>query len=157
MWSKRFRQLQSLALCFSLALCYYVSLSRPAPRISRVSVTNEKCVEKAIEEYAAFHAHGIESIRAGKPVQVLVYECHGSQRCGGLGNRLEGILSAFYVAVATRRVFVIDSHEPFPLDETLEPSSINWNIMSLLNTRDHGSNETIDLIDHNDDLENLFF
>ena len=49
------------------------------------------------------------------PVHVLVYECH--VHCGGLGDRISGILSAFYAAVATDRMFVIDSTMPIELRE----------------------------------------
>ena len=47
--------------------------------------------------------------------------------CGGLGDRLNGILSSFVIAMITNRSFAIDWLSPCPLSEHLIPAHINWN------------------------------
>lgn len=56
----------------------------------------------------------------------LTYHCNGVT-CGGLGDRLQGIVQAFYMALCTDRVFLVDwrrrrgrpsSSESIPVDDT---------------------------------------
>lgn len=46
--------------------------------------------------------------------------------CGGLGDRLNGIISTFLIAMITRRSFAIDWRSPCSLSEHLIPNEINW-------------------------------
>jgi len=79
-----------------------------------------------LEAYSNYHARGLEFMRSGGEVKLLVYDCHDSN-CGGAGNRLAGMISAFYVAVATNRIFLVNHTSPFPLEDTLVPQTIQWN------------------------------
>ena len=47
-------------------------------------------------------------------------------QCGGLGDRLNGIMSSFVVALLTGRLFVIDWQTPCPLEEHLVPHAVDW-------------------------------
>ena len=47
--------------------------------------------------------------------RILVYRCSSMGFCGGHGDRLNGILSMFLLALVTKRAFYIDSPRPLPL------------------------------------------
>jgi hypothetical protein len=53
---------------------------------------------------------------------------HASQGCGGLGDRLVGLISAFVLAILTQRHFRIEWRTPHPLRDMWEPgtSAIPW-------------------------------
>mmetsp|Transcript_27272 Transcript_27272/g.70715 ORF Transcript_27272/g.70715 Transcript_27272/m.70715 type:complete len:577 (+) Transcript_27272:74-1804(+) len=49
------------------------------------------------------------------PGRFLVWACDPTARCGGQSDRVKGIVSAFLLAVATNRTFLVDSSDPFPM------------------------------------------
>jgi hypothetical protein len=84
-------------------------------------------------------------------VRTLTYHCNGVS-CGGLGDRLAGIIQAFYMAVCTKRVFLIDWRTPRggkSLTDYIQPQWIQWNVNGanvmedeeiLLRAMDHRNN-----------------
>eukprot|EP00928_Gymnodinium_smaydae_P013490 TRINITY_DN14918_c0_g1_i2.p1 TRINITY_DN14918_c0_g1~~TRINITY_DN14918_c0_g1_i2.p1 ORF type:complete len:560 (-),score=129.88 TRINITY_DN14918_c0_g1_i2:235-1914(-) len=102
-----------------------------------------------LEAYAAMHQRGVEALAAsraaGEPppegVRVLVYVCQSFGQCGGLGDRVNGIATAFMLAILTDRVFLIDSESPLPLQTLLAPNKVDWrvrgNIGALAALRHH--------------------
>ena len=50
------------------------------------------------------------------------------QHVGGLADRLKGIYSAFLMAAATGRVFLIDWETPFALSDNLKPRDYDWRL-----------------------------
>ncbi|CAK0839584.1 unnamed protein product, partial [Prorocentrum cordatum] len=79
--------------------------------------------------YADFHQRGVELMSNGSTdVPVLVYSCQPFAQCGGHGDRLNGIVTAFFLAVLTRRVFLLDSESPVPLQLLLEPRALDWRV-----------------------------
>jgi hypothetical protein len=64
--------------------------------------------------------------------QYLVYSAdrhsivRNRRHVGGLADRLKGIYSAFLMAVATERIFLIDWEHPFALAGNLEPRAYDW-------------------------------
>lgn len=58
----------------------------------------------------------------------VMYSCirHGGA-CGGIGDRLNGMVQSFYTAMCHRRVFLIQYDTPFPLTVALQPNHIRWN------------------------------
>jgi len=72
--------------------------------------------------YANFHRKALES--SNKDTKYIVYSCR--DHCEGLGDRLIGIVSSFYVALLMGRVFLIDSTIPVELESMLEPNMIDW-------------------------------
>ena len=79
---------------------------------------------------------------------MVVYTCHSG--CGGLGDRLSGMLSAFYVAVVTGRVFAIDHTSPSPLTTTLTSNSIDWDLTAFIHLG--AKSKTIHLMDTNNPM-----
>jgi hypothetical protein len=49
------------------------------------------------------------------------------QRCGGIGDRLNGIVQGLYMAICTNRVLLVDWDYPDPLT-ALRPALLPWNL-----------------------------
>merc|ERR1740121_1698993 len=83
-----------------------------------------------LADYIEFHRQGVAALRAdpAADVRVLVFSCQPFAQCGGHGDRLNGIVTAFLLAVLTRRVFLIDSESPLPLQVLLAPRLIDWRV-----------------------------
>merc|ERR1712194_371135 len=65
-------------------------------------------------------------------VPILVYSCQPFAQCGGHGDRLNGIITVFVLAVLTRRVFLIDSESPIPMTMLLSPHLIDWRVRTSI-------------------------
>ena len=87
-----------------------------------------------LAEYVAFHQNALKQLKANESafsesgIRVLVYSCQPFAQCGGHGDRLNGMLTVFLLAVLTKRVFLIDSESPLPLQLLLEPRAIDWRV-----------------------------
>ena len=94
-------------------------------------------IEEAVGLYASFHAaslgccataraHGQARVDEGAhPLRMLVYR--PSDAGEGWGNRLLSLSSSFVLAMATRRVFLVNWTEPTELSYLLAPpSGIDW-------------------------------
>lgn len=77
-----------------------------------------------IEDYAAY----TEACLAGHDASYLIWSEHLAKKRqdGGLADRLKGIVTAFSLALATGRIFVIDWRTPHPLRRNLQPNEYNW-------------------------------
>eukprot|EP00045_Choanoeca_perplexa_P013240 m.149190 g.149190 ORF g.149190 m.149190 type:complete len:446 (-) comp16287_c0_seq4:1639-2976(-) len=77
--------------------------------------------DEVFQRYAVLH----QLIRSGAhPERTLVYLC--SRGCGGTGDRNRGIITAFYLALFTKRAFFIHSTIPQPLETFFGSTYINW-------------------------------
>lgn len=66
--------------------------------------------------------------------------------CGGLGDRLYGIVMAFYVAVLSNRTFLFeDWNEPTPISTFVEPALIAWDAAA---TWDSGGGNMLKITDN---------
>jgi len=83
-----------------------------------------------METYASMHNNAIRSLPDTGRNRFLIYVCDGE--CGGLGDRLSGLMSVFYLAIALQRIFLIEYTSPVDLELTLVPNRINWNSSKLL-------------------------
>ncbi|CAE7211730.1 gsdA [Symbiodinium sp. CCMP2592] len=94
-----------------------------------------------ISKYIAFHQAAVVNLKSrasGQPeragnkaagnAKILVYSCTPFAQCGGHGDRLNGIITTFLLAVLTGRAFFIDSESPLPLQLLLQPRSIDWRV-----------------------------
>ena len=51
----------------------------------------------------------------------MVYACNHWELCGGLGNRINGMLTVFILAVLTNRSFFIELEYPVPVEAFFLP------------------------------------
>ncbi|CAE7218754.1 unnamed protein product [Symbiodinium natans] len=84
-----------------------------------------------INKYIQAHAALVRQLATGgEPAnpKVLVYVCTAMSYCGGHGDRLNGMLSAFVLALLSDRAFFIDSQRPVPLSMVLQPrpGGLDW-------------------------------
>ena len=81
-----------------------------------------------LRDYIDFHRSSIEDGRLRDGVKYLVYECKElDERCGGVGDRMLGMIKSLYLAVCTKRVLLIDSTFPVSLANYLIPNRVQWN------------------------------
>lgn len=77
-----------------------------------------------LDDYAAYHRENKD-----RGPRYLVYHCIGgatADRCGGLGDRMRGMLFLFRLAIATRRILLLKWTYPVPLEALFRPSLIDW-------------------------------
>lgn len=65
---------------------------------------------------------------------VLVWTCP-PRNCAGTGDRFRGIQFAYLLAVATRRVLLIDWSNPAALSAALRPATVDWTLPPQLSSR----------------------
>jgi len=81
---------------------------------------------RKLSSYLEFHRRVVQTW-AGDPRQrmgqgrALVFVCNPMSLCGGHGDRTNGILSTFVLALLTNRAFFIDFDSPLPLNLLLQP------------------------------------
>ncbi|MCC7159978.1 MAG: hypothetical protein IT281_10640 [Ignavibacteria bacterium] len=56
--------------------------------------------------------------------KTMIYSCQRS--CGGLGDRLRGIVSVFILSRLLNRRFMIDMNYPCPVTQALLPNLVDW-------------------------------
>ena len=78
---------------------------------------------KVLSKYADVHRS-----LSKKPIEArtLVWQCHKSQTCGGISDRMKGISLAMLLAVASNRRLVLDWEMVYER-VYLKPNVINWN------------------------------
>eukprot|EP00899_Mesostigma_viride_P001733 jgi/Mesvir1/11560/Mv17931-RA.2 len=120
---------------------------RGALQVQPASVPED--IPTFLKDYAKFHHTCLLRMAATPrhiPLQVrfLVFHCIPGQ-CGGIGDRLKGIMGAFYLAVVTQRVFIIQ-HTEFPLTDSLVPNAIDWHSLAscLPSYKDRGRSRFLD-------------
>ncbi|CAE7340862.1 unnamed protein product [Symbiodinium pilosum] len=84
-----------------------------------------------VNTYIQAHASTVRDLAKGsEPAnsKVLVYVCTAMSYCGGHGDRLNGMISAFVLALLSDRAFFIDSQRPVPLSMVLQPrpAGLDW-------------------------------
>lgn len=95
---------------------------------------------EALAEYVRFHSEAVATLAATKEagkappedIRLLVYSCQPFNQCGGIGDRVNGVITAFLLAVLSRRVFLIDSESPVPLQMLWMPTQIDWRVRGSL-------------------------
>lgn len=94
----------------------------------------------SLKAYASWHRRMRACFDHGstceKMAEVLIFHCQDGQGCGGMGDRLKGIIFTFTLAIATNRLFFIDipagDHSFFPFEVGFHPASIDWRLPSTL-------------------------
>lgn len=77
-----------------------------------------------INDYTVAHAL---ALREPDRQRYLVYHCSNTTGlCGGAGDRLGGMVTLFYVAMVSGRIFLVNHSSPFPLQETMIENLVRW-------------------------------
>ena len=84
-----------------------------------------KDLDGVLLPYVSLHENILRSPQS-KHEKLLVYSCNALHACGGNGDRFNGIVSAFLLAVLTDRSFIIDADFPYPLQLLWAPNRIDW-------------------------------
>jgi len=56
----------------------------------------------------------------------VVYRCQRNALCGGFGDRLYGTITAFYLAMSSQRLLMLDWESPAPIAEFMSPYLFDW-------------------------------
>jgi hypothetical protein len=83
-------------------------------------LANAKATEQDFEHYGAADQQSTSTITMDQE-KYLVYSCLLGQHCGGWGDRMYGVMNAFFVALITDRTFLIDWELPPPIEADQEP------------------------------------
>jgi len=75
----------------------------------------------------AFNFKSLTFLYKTEESKYVIYECTFEEECGGLGDRLKGIMSAYALALLTDRHLLIKHVKPCLLTNFLEPNEYNWN------------------------------
>ena len=112
---------------------------------------------QTLAPYLDFHrravqAWGRESVGKSRieknSFRALIYVCNPLTLCGGHGDRTNGILSAFLIALLTSRAFFIDFDSPLSLSLALQPRQ---RVQRVQEMRDSESSESnMDFFDYGD-------
>ena len=105
--------------------------SRDTFGVSAIEELGQRC--SWYQDYVHAHQENLAKLRRqDSDVRLLVYDCRNGY-CGGLGDRLGGIASLFYVSVLLERSLVIYHTKPVLLSYTFLPNhDINWDVAELI-------------------------
>ena len=95
-------------------------------------------LSSAFTHYAEYHKQVVTQQREGR---FLKYVCNS--RCGGYGNRIQGITVALMLAILSNRTLLIEMKHQFDINILLHPNAIQWNyVPTTINSIQH-----VELID----------
>ena len=80
--------------------------------------------------------------KGGQAPRLLIYRCSSMGFCGGHGDRLNGLLGVFMMAVASKRAFFIDAARPVPMHLLLHPRRRPNACGAMLENAELGAKET---------------
>ncbi|GAA5906008.1 uncharacterized protein JCM6883_002523 [Sporobolomyces salmoneus] len=106
-----------------------------------------------LESYQKMHKEMLEGKRDPK---FISYHCEKGMNCGGLGDRLLGMTSAFFFGLLTQRSFLGEWQSPIPLDVVFDSPSVNWSYSSFTSPR-HPVLGQQTLIDQSAELDIIHF
>ena len=85
--------------------------------------------------YLKFHNENViwkkenQAYSLRKGAKYLRYSCNNFFRfCGGIGDRFNGIITLFYMALLSNRVLILESTKPYPLEDFMVHGRVKWNV-----------------------------
>ncbi|GAA5865484.1 hypothetical protein JCM1840_001413 [Sporobolomyces johnsonii] len=79
-------------------------------------------------DYEKMHA---EMLSGARDPKFISYHCERGMNCGGLGDRLLGMTSAFFFGLVTQRAFLGEWQSPIPLEVVFDSPHVNWSYSSF--------------------------
>ncbi|GAA5884367.1 hypothetical protein JCM6882_002245 [Rhodosporidiobolus microsporus] len=82
-------------------------------------------IEKGMwmENYTRLHA---EILRGDRETRLIEYTCPEKGACGGLADRMMGMVTAFLMGVASNRAILLTWEQPIPVDLVLDAPYVDW-------------------------------
>lgn len=83
-----------------------------------------------ISRILAFINEKIDVVSSTSEHRFIMYRCDrelDKNLCGGFGDRLKGILSAYLWSLLTNRTFLLKVTKPCNMITLLEPNEVEWN------------------------------
>ncbi|GAA6060365.1 hypothetical protein JCM10212_004549 [Sporobolomyces blumeae] len=106
-----------------------------------------------LDSYQKMHAEMLSGKREPK---FISYHCEKGMNCGGLGDRLLGMTSAFFFGLVTQRSFLGEWQSPIPLDVVFDSPRVNWSYSSFTSPR-HPVLGQASLVDASAELDIIHF
>ncbi|GAA5865572.1 hypothetical protein JCM8547_007653 [Rhodosporidiobolus lusitaniae] len=106
-----------------------------------------------LAEYQRMHA---EMLAGERKPKFISYHCEQGVNCGGLGDRLLGMTSAFFFGLMTERAFLAEWQSPIPLDVVFSSPHIDWSYSSFTSSQ-HPVLGSKDLVDASAELDIIHF
>ncbi|KAF4656573.1 hypothetical protein FOL47_008848 [Perkinsus chesapeaki] len=105
------------------------------PSVSFISVSTQESTSSSdsiFVEYKSLHDKMIAH-PSDESSRFLLFTCNPWSLCGGHGDRINGLTTAFVLAVLTDRALLIDIDSPIPLGMLLQPlpDSFDWRVPSI--------------------------
>ena len=82
--------------------------------------------------------------------KTIIYQCQSV--CGGLGDRIRGLIMCYFLSILLNRQLVVDMEQPCRFTNYFQPNKYQWKSASGYNFK--GSRRHIVCIDYNDQLAN---
>lgn len=82
-----------------------------------------------LNEYIEIELLGSNEPPPSHPERFVMYRCDqlkDQHDCGGLGDRMKGILSAYLWSLLDNRTLIVQVNRPCNLVNLLEPNEVNW-------------------------------
>ena len=114
-------------------LTNYLRGGQEAPRIPGCSLVESATpFDSKVLDAHWVHVQNVQNVQHVQNVhssKALIFVCLHSTFCGGHGDRLFGLLSAYLAALLSGRAFYIDMRTPIPLSSLLYPKR-SWPVIS---------------------------
>eukprot|EP00588_Corethron_pennatum_P000014 CAMPEP_0194294464 /NCGR_PEP_ID=MMETSP0169-20130528/50717_1 /TAXON_ID=218684 /ORGANISM="Corethron pennatum, Strain L29A3" /LENGTH=446 /DNA_ID=CAMNT_0039043321 /DNA_START=287 /DNA_END=1627 /DNA_ORIENTATION=- len=95
-------------------------------RNNSIGMVPKKKMDLWVKDYIDFHNSAIEDGKLKDGFPYVIYVCSKNERCGGVGDRVLGMVKAFYFAMMEGRVLLIESEFPVSLKYYLNPNLVQW-------------------------------
>jgi hypothetical protein len=90
---------------------------------------SESALPSWMKAYVAFHQRHVQTPASASR---LVWHCPENRGCGGIGDRLSGIVQVLMMSMVTKRVFLVDWHgSGLSINKVLRPRFIAWDSIPL--------------------------
>lgn len=85
-------------------------------------------LDRIAEELAFKYSVALEETKNTAQHRIIVFDCLTPRRCYGLGDRLRGISTLFYLSLLTSSSLFLNVQIPYPLLNFLTPTLYDWRI-----------------------------
>ena len=123
----------------------------PSWMASHVQFQNEWMISESTSRHSRLPQYSVSTNETRPPL--LIWTCQGKGFCGGLGDRIYGIIMGLYIAMLTQRIYLVQEWKgpdaPRPLSAYLQPNHLHWRAMVSPDVLDKmGILSTIDNREH---------